>query len=325
MKNNIYDLIIVGGGPAGISAGIYAARQKLKTLLIAKNFGGQVAKKAVDIENYPGFSKISGKELIEKFEKHLAGFEIDIERDLVKIIKKDNNDFFVITENNREFKAKTIIVASGANPRLLDIPGEKEFIGKGVSYCSVCDGPMFSNKIVAVVGGGDAGFETAISLNNWVKKIYLLEYAPKVVADARNQETVSKIDKIKIMTNVILKEIKGEVFVNSVIIQDRESKKESDLKLDGIFVEIGSIPATYFVSPVRNSEGSQRKISNGVKDLVDFNKKGEIKINPETCMTKTDGLFSAGDVTEIKEKQIIIAAGEGAKAALSAYKYLQRN
>lgn len=303
----VYDLIIVGGGPAGITAGIYAARQKLNTLLITKSFGGQVARKAVAIENYPGFEEISGMELIQKFEKHLRKYKIEIERDSITKIKKIGKNFFVWTKSKNQFQAGAVIVASGADPRPLEVPGEKKFIGRGVSYCSICDGPLFSNKIVAVIGGGNAGFEAAIFLSKFVKKIYILEYALKVGADETNQERVKKTRKTEVITSAALKQIKGKEFVDSIVYQNRKSKKLNTLRVEGVFVEIGSQPATSFV-----------------KGLVDFNEKDEIKINPRNNQTKTPGLFAAGDVTDVKDKQIIIAAGEGAKAALSTSNYLQK-
>ncbi|MBZ1345484.1 MAG: FAD-dependent oxidoreductase [Candidatus Nealsonbacteria bacterium] len=302
----IYDLIIIGGGPAGITAGIYGARQKLNTLLITKSFGGQVARKAVAIENYPGLEEISGLELIKKFEKHLRKQKIDIERDEVVKLKKIGRKFLALTKSKNRFEARAVIIATGADPRPLKVPGEKKFIGRGVSYCAVCDQSLFGDKTIAVIGGGNAGFEAAISLTNYAKKIYILEYGEKVGADEINQERVKKTGKVEIIANAVLKQIKGNQFVNSIIYQDRKTKKEIKLPVDGIFVEIGSQPATSFV-----------------KGLVDFNEKDEIKINPRTNQTKIPGLFAAGDITEIKDKQIVIAAGEGAKAALSVYGYLQ--
>lgn len=303
----LYDLIIVGGGPAGITAGIYAARQRLNTLLITKSFGGQISQKAVTVENYPGFGEISAMELVQKFEKHLRKQRIDIERDQVKDIKKIGEKFFVTTRNKNKFTGKTVIVASGADPRPLEIPGEKEFLGKGVSYCSICDGYFFSDKVVAIIGGGNAAFETAIFLNKIAKKIYILEYGEGVKADAENREKVGKIGKVKVITNAAMKEIKGDKFVSSIIYQDRKKGKTVDLPVDGIFVEIGSQPATSFV-----------------KNLVDFNEKDEIIVDPKTSQTKTPGLFAAGDVDDVPYKQIVIAAGEGAKVALSVYDYLSR-
>ena len=303
----MYDLIIIGGGPAGISAGIYAARQKINTLLITKDFGGQVAKKAVAIENYPGFAEISGLELIRKFEKHLRKQKIDIERDEVTKLKKIKNGFLVVTKSKNRFEAEAVIVTSGADPRPLEVPGEKKFIGRGVSYCVTCDGVLFEGKTVAVIGGGNAGFEAAIFLAKIAKKIYILEYGEKVGADEINQERVKKTGKVKIITNAALKKIKGNQFVNSVVYQDRKTGKEVTLPLEGVFVEIGSQPATSFV-----------------KDLVDFNEKDEIIVDPKTGQTKTPGLFAAGDVDNVPYKQIVIATGEGAKAALAASNYLQK-
>lgn len=342
----MHDLIIIGGGPAGITAGIYAARQKLNTLLITKDFGGQIARKAVDIENYPGFEKITGQDLIKKFENHLRKFtrqnpallkkggtggrEVNITINEVKKIEKNKEDFFVITKNKEKFKAKTVIIASGADPRPLEVPGEKEFIGKGVSYCAVCDGPVFADKIVAVIGGGNAGFESAIFLANYVKKIYILEYGPEIKADEINQEIVKKSGKAEIITDAVLKEIKGKPpttfqenlsdkrnaqkvvrgkdFVKSIVYQDLKTKETKNLEVQGVFVEIGSQPATSFA-----------------KKLVDFNKKDEIKVEFETCQTKTPGLFAVGDANVGRYKQIVTACGEGAKATLAAYEYLQKH
>ena len=302
-----YDLIIVGGGPAGITAGIYAVRQKLNTLLVAKKFGGQMTRKAVAIENYPGFEKISGLELSIKFEKHLRKQKIAIERDSVTKIKKVDSNFYITTASKHRFSSKAVIVASGADPRPLEVSGEKEFIGRGVSYCTTCDAPMFAGKAVAVVGGGNAGLEAAIALSNWAKKIYVLEYSSKVGADEFNQELAKKSKKIQVITNAALKKIEGGQFVSSIIYEDRKTDKEITLSLEGIFVEIGSVPATSFV-----------------KDLVEFNEKDEIKVDSKTNMTKTPGLFVAGDVTDIEWKQIVVAASEGSKAALSVSNYLQK-
>ena len=288
-----------------MTAGIYASRQKIKTLLITKVFGGQISRKAVMIENYPGFEEISGVELIKRFKKHLRKFPVEILNDTVIKVKKDNKKFRVLTKDGGgEFQARAVIVASGADPRPLEAPGEKEFIGRGVSYCVTCDGPLFQNKEVAVIGGGNAGLEVAIALAQWGKKISILEFFPKLAADASNVQKVKDLG-VEIITNAEVKEIKGEEFVNSLIYQNRDSKKLKTVKIDGIFIEIGSIPATDFV-----------------KDLVDFNDKDEIIVNPYTTETKTPGLFAAGDVDNVLYKQIVIGCGEGAKAAISAIKYL---
>lgn len=288
-----------------MTAGIYASRLGLKTLLITKNWGGQVARKAVDIENYPGFEKISGPELVKRMEQHLGGQDVEIVMDEVIKVEKKGINFLVRTENKKELSSKSLILATGADPRPLEVPGEKEFIGKGISYCSVCDGPLFKNKVVAVIGGGNAGFESAIFLSKIAKKIYILEFADKVKADAVNQEIVKKTGKAEIITNAALKEIKGDKFVNSIVYQDRKTGKNKELKVEGVFVEIGSQPATAYA-----------------KGLVDFNERDEIKVEFETCQTKTPGIFAAGDLNIGPFKQIVTAAGEGAKAALAAYDYI---
>lgn len=302
-----YDLIIIGGGPAGITAGIYAARQKLRTLLITKSFGGQIASKTMAVENYPGFEEISGTELIEKFEKHLRKQKIDIRNDEVIKVEKIGTSFSVITASKNQFQALTVIIASGADPRPLEIPGEKEFIGKGLSYCAVCDGALFSEKTVAVIGGGNTAFETAIFLSKIAKKIYILEYNPQVRADRKNQELVQKSGKIEIITNVAVKKIIGDKFIKGLVCEDKKTGKETNLPVEGVFVAIGLQPSSTFA-----------------RGLVDLNEKDEIMVDFETCQTKTPGLFAAGDCNVGKFKQIVTAVGEGAKAALAAFYYIQK-
>ena len=303
----MYDLIIIGGGPAGITAGIYAARKKLKTLVLTKDFVGQTGK-AWEVENYPGFEEISGFDLIQKFKKHLKKFEIEIsEGEEAREIKKNGDGFEITTRLNKNYSAKSVIICSGRDPRPLEAKGEKEFIGKGISYCVTCDGPIFAGKTVAVIGGGNAGFETAFELLLYCPKIYLLEAGLKPKADEINLEKAEKSGKIEVITNASVVEIKGGTLVDSIVWQNKTTQELNTLKVEGIFIEIGSLPATSFV-----------------KDLVDFDEKDQIKTDHDTCETRTPGLFAAGDVTDVKYKQIIIACGEGAKAALSAYEYLQK-
>ncbi len=305
-----YDLIIIGGGPAGMTAGIYASRQRIKTLLITPEFGGQMAKKSIDVENYPGFEKISGFDLIKKFKSHLEnskGVKIEIAK--VSKVSKKGNVFTVETENNKAFKSKAIIVATGAEPRILNVKGEKEFMGKGVSYCPVCDGPIFKGKNVAVIGGGQAGCEAATLLLNYAGKIYILEYSGSFKSNPKTKEILEKSGKVEFITNAELKEVKGDVFVKSLVYNDLKSKKEKELDVSGVFVEIGYKPANSFVD----------------KNLVDFTPEGEIKIGCETCEAKTSGFFAAGDVSGGKCKQIVVAASDGAKAALAVVKFLNKN
>ncbi|OGZ65318.1 MAG: hypothetical protein A3D34_01855 [Candidatus Staskawiczbacteria bacterium RIFCSPHIGHO2_02_FULL_33_16] len=303
-----YDLIIIGAGPAGISAAVYAVRQRLNMLIISKDIGGQVAKKAVDIENYPGFDKISGSELVELYQKQLKANNLLVQQDEVLGIQKKDGIFFVSTKSKKVYESISVIITSGAESKLINVPGEEEFSGKGVSYCSLCDGPIFKDKIVAVVGGGNNGFESALFLSNYVKKIFILEFSDKVKADQENQDLVFKNKNIEVITNAKVVKIEGKVFVNSITYEDLKNNKEITLEVNGVFVEIGYTPSTLFVG-----------------DLVDLNEKGEIVFDPENLKTKTPGLFSAGDCNVSKYKQIVMASGEGAKAALSAYEYIKRN
>jgi len=304
----VYDLIIIGGGPAGITAGIYAGRQRMKTLLITKEFGGQMAKKSTEVCNYPGFERISGMELIEKFVEHLKKQEsVEIKFDQVKQVAKEGDIFTITTAEAEKIESKTVIVATGADPRPLEAVGEKEFIGKGVSYCVTCDGPIFRNKTIAIIGGGNAGIEAALFMTNYANKIYVLEFGAEIKCDQENKNDCAKSDKIEIITNAAVKEIKGETMVNSLVYQDNVSKEMKTLEVGGIFIEIGSQPATALV-----------------KGLVDFTKRDEIQVESETFTTKTPGLFAAGDDNSGPYKQIVTAAGEGCKVALASYDYLRK-
>ena len=308
MSDKNYELIIIGGGPAGITAGIYAARRKIKTLVIAKTFGGQMARKAVAIENYPGFESISGADLVQKMVDHLKGLKVEIVMDEVGKVKKEKGEFLVKTEKEGEFRAAAVIVASGADPRPLEAEGEKEFIGKGVSYCTTCDAPLFADKDVAVIGGGNSGFEAAISMLKYAKKIYILEASLKAKADQASQKKAGESSKIEVITQAAVEKIEGDQFVKSLVYRDLKTKELKTLSVEGIFVEIGNVPATGFI-----------------KDLVDFNERDEIKIDPRTCETRTPGLYAVGDVSDVKYKQIIVACGEGTKALLSVADYLQKS
>lgn len=285
---------------------MYAARQKLKLLIISKDIGGQVAKKAVDIENYPGFEKISGPDLVELYKTQLKANELNVVLEEVVEVKKTDGKFLVAT-NEKSYQALSVILASGAKSKLIGVPGEEEFEGKGVSYCSLCDGPVFKNKVVAVVGGGNNGFESALFLSNYVQKAIILEYGNAVNADAENQELVAKNKNIEIITNAQVLRIEGKVFVNAIVYKDALSGQEKKLDVNGVFVEIGYSPATNFLG-----------------DLIELNDKKEVAFNPETLETKTPGLFSAGDCNHSRYKQIVMASGQGALAALSAYNYIKK-
>ena len=302
----IYDLIIIGGGPAGITAGIYATRKKLKTLLITKDFLGQIAK-TNEIDNYLGFSKILGIDLAKKFEQHLKKFEIDTKQgEKITKVKKEGKNFLVRTENKNEFLARTIIIATGGDPRPLEIPGEKEFIGKGVSYCSICDAPFYKDKGVIVVGGGNSGFEAALDLAKYAKRVFIFEKLDRIIADEILQKQVKKESRIQVHLNKEMKKIEGNKTVYSATYKDLKTGKTFQVPTHGVFIQIGSVPATGFL-----------------KGLCKFNKKDEVKVDFESCETSCPGIFAAGDVNNGRWKQIIIAAGEGSRAALSVHKYLQ--
>ena len=310
-----YDLIIIGAGPAGISAGIYAARQRLSILIISKDIGGQVAKKAVDIENYPGFTKISGPDLVDIYKAQakennleiLQGEVLNIEKKPFDMAQGQADDFLVHLKNGKEYQATSVIIATGAESRKVNISGENEFEGKGVSYCSLCDGPIFKDKVVAVIGGGNNGFESALFLSNYVKQIYILEYSDTVKADLENQDLVAGHKNIEVIKNAKALRIEGEKFVKSITYEDLASSKEKTLEVSGVFVEIGYAPSTSFVN-----------------NLVELNDNKEIVFDLKTLETKTKGLFSAGDCNVSKHKQIVMASGQGATAALSAYEYIKK-
>lgn len=301
----IYDLVIIGGGPAGMTAGIYSVRQKMKTLVITKEFGGQMAHKAVDIENYPGFEKISGFELIMKMEDQMKKRGVEVLNDEVVEVKKENGVFISLTKEGKSIESKTVIVAVGAEPRRLEVPGEEEFLGRGVSYCTTCDGPLYNGKEVAIIGGGEAGFEAALFLNSYTTKIYILEYGDAVRAGKEIQDKAAVLGKIEVITSAELKEIKGDNFVNQIIFKDRKTGEGRSLSVGGVFVQAGYQPDTSFL-----------------KDLAELNERKEIIVNFETFETKTPGLFAVGDVNSQKVKQIVVACGQGAVAVINAYKHL---
>ncbi len=298
------DVIIIGGGPAGITAGIYAARKNLDGLLLTKDFMGQLGNAGV-IENWPGEKSIQGPELLNNFKEHLENYSFPFKEVKVASIEKKES-FFEVKSESDTYLSKAVIVATGRNSRPLKVPGEKEFVGKGVSYCVTCDGALFNGKVVVVVGGGNSGLEGALELSEYAKEVKLLEIAKKPIADEFLVERAKKRKNIEIMTETKLEEIKGDDFVNEVICKDIKEDKQFSIKTEGVFAQIGSIPTTDLLN-----------------DIVDYNEGGEVIVDPKTCQTKTEGLFAAGDVTDVLVKQIIVAAGEGCKALISAYEYIK--
>ena len=299
----MYDLIIIGAGPAGITARVYAGRKKMQLLVISRDIGGQAAWSS-DIENYTGYQFITGTELVAKFEEHMRKYDIPMkENETVTEVKKANNIISVKTDKGT-YEAKSVIIASGKRSKELGVPGEKEFKNRGLTYCATCDGPLFSDKAVAVIGGGNSALDAALQLIKIAKKVYVINITDSLTGDAVMRQKVEGSKIVTILNNTGVTAILGDKFVNGIKIK-REGKEET-LSVEGVFVEIGLIPNSEFA-----------------KD-IEKNQIGEIKIN---CRNETNipGIFAAGDVTDVPEKQIIIAAGEGSKAALSAFRYLAQS
>ena len=304
-ENKLYDVTVIGSGPAAVSAAIYAARKGLNVAMVGVKIGGQVLD-TNEIENIIGTVSTTGAKFAETLEKHLKEHKIAFkEGHLVKEIKEDGKDKLLMTDDGKSYKTKTVIVATGAKPRSLNIPGEAEYVGKGVHYCSTCDGPFYKGLNVAVIGGGNSGVEAALDLSGIAKSVTLIEFMPELKADKVLQEKLAEQSNIKTILNSATVKVNGNEFVESIVYKSRETDEEKTLNVEGMFVEIGLSPR-----------------SEVVKDLVETNKIGEIVINPENNSTSVAGIFAAGDVTSIRQKQIIIAMGEGAKAALGAFEYL---
>ncbi len=296
----MYELIIIGAGPAGITAAIYAIRKRITTLVIAKDIGGQTALSG-DVENYTGYQFITGPELALKFEEHLRKFDIALkENEEAREVKKVGDKVQVRTDK-AIYESSALIIASGKRSSELGVPGEKEFKNKGLTYCATCDAPLFPGKDVAVVGGGNSGLDAAIQLIKIANRIYIINIAPQLTADPIMQEIVLNSPKVTVLNSTQVEAVLGEKMVNAIKI--RKDGKEELLSVQGVFVEIGLVPNSDFA-----------------KD-VERNKFGEIKVNPHN-ETNVPGIFAAGDVTDVPEKQIVIAAGEGSKAALSVFSYL---
>jgi thioredoxin reductase (NADPH) len=300
----MYDVIIIGAGAAGMTAAIYTSRRMLKTLVISKDLGGQAAM-ASKVENYPGFIEaISGFEIMQKFNQQTKKFGVEFIFDQVKEIQF-KNDFFLIKTNKENYEAKAMILAFGLTPRDLNVPGEEKFKGRGVSYCATCDSLFYKNKNVAVIGGGNAALDATLLLSKIAKKVYLIHRRDEFSGEEILIQKIKQQKNIQLILNSTINEIKGDELVKSIIVSKISSKRKEEIEVRGIFVEIGYEVKADFV-----------------KNLVDLDEKNQIIID-KNCQTSHLGIFAAGDVTDIYYKQIIISAGEGAKAALSVYKYIQ--
>jgi alkyl hydroperoxide reductase subunit F len=303
----MYELVVIGAGPAGMTAVVYAARKRLNTLLISYDLGGQPLTTA-GVENYMGYQFIEGPELMQKFEEQVRRSPSDVKTEIgqrVESVSRISGGFEVRTDKGETYQAKAVIFATGKRPRQLNVTGEKELVGKGVTYCAICDGPLFAGEKVAVIGGGSSALEAANDMIKIAEHVYLISLTSLTGARILIDK-ITNADNLTMFLEHEVLEIKGEGRVEGIKIRDLKSKQEKEFDVGGVFIEIGLVPN-----------------SGAMKGVTTLNRLGEIEVN---CANETGvpGLFAAGDVTTVPEKQIIVAAGEGAKAALQAHRYLQR-
>ncbi len=305
--NTQYDVAIVGGGPAGLSAAIYAARGGLKTVIFEKTLvGGQITVTA-EVENYPGFEEsVSGFDIVEKMQKQAEKFDAEIKIEEVKAIGLEGLCKIVET-NKATYRVKSVIIATGAHPRKLAVPGEEKYTGRGVSYCATCDGALYRDKVVAVVGGGDSAVEEAMFLTKFASKVYIIHRRDQLRAVKILQERVFANEKIEIIWDSVVQEIQGGDFVEKLILYNKKTKETSELPLDGVFIFVGIIPSSELV-----------------ESRVDFDEQNFIKTD-ETMHTEIPGVYAAGDVTHKVLRQIVTAGSDGATAAFSAEKWIEEN
>lgn len=309
MNDELFELAIIGGGPAAVSAGVYAARKKIRTILIAENFQNQ-SFVSDNIQNWIGTISISGEKLASDLEKHIKNYSKDIEikeKEKVLELTQNSDKTFHIKTNKSEYTSKTVLIASGSVRRKLTTKGAEQFEGKGITYCATCDAPLFSDMDVVVIGGGNSAFESALQISVYAKSVTILQRS-EFRADPITIKNVLANPKIKAFSNSELVEIKGDKFVNSLIYKDKINNKEIELPVSGIFVEIGADPSV-----------------NYIENIVELNDKKEVIVDPKTQKTSTIGIWAAGDCTDGLYKQNNIAAGDGIKALEDIYKYLSIN
>ncbi len=299
---DVVDVLIIGAGPAGLTAGVYCARKGLSAQVVATTIGGQ-ALESWAIENYMGYRMIKGEELMQKFEEQVRNQDVRLELDRVTGLAREGDRFRATTENGRTYTATSLIIASGKHPRKLGVADEEKYLGRGLSVCATCDGPLFKDKRVAVVGGGNMAVQMAIELAGMAERVDLIVRSD-LKAEATNLARLAQKKNINTLKGYEIAALHGEGFLTGITIRDRATAEEMRIDLDGVFAEIGWLPNTDFA-----------------KDLVDLNEKGKIVVD-ENCHTSTPGVYAAGDVTSINSDQIIIAAGEGAKAALEAFAWV---
>ena len=300
-----WDLIVIGAGPAAFSSALYAVRKGLDVLILAKDMGGQILETDV-IENYPGISSIVGSDLAQSYWHQVEEYDVKLKlgEEVIGLEKIKDKEFKIKTSSDKEIKSKSIIIATGAHSRKLGVMGENRFKSNGVHYCAICDGYMYAGKKVVVIGGGNSGLEAALDLAKIDCQVSLIEFEKQLNGDKVLQNKVAENEAIEIYTGTAIQRIMGEDKVEEIEIQDRDTEDYQKLKVEGVFIEIGYEPNNEFVN-----------------DFLEINDYGEIIIN-EDNMTSVEGIWAAGDVTNIKDKQVIVAAAEGAKAALRVNKYL---
>ncbi|MBP1929093.1 alkyl hydroperoxide reductase subunit F [Methanolinea mesophila] len=301
-EGDLYDVLIVGAGPAGLTAGVYCSRKGVKTVIISENIGGQ-ALESWAIDNYMGYRMISGDELMRKFEEQVRSQNIHVELDRVAGLRKEGVLFMVDTVTNATYIARTVILAQGKRPRKLGVEGEEKYLGRGLSVCATCDGPLFRDKVVAIVGGGNSALQTAIEMSGIAREVHLIVRST-IRADQNYVNIYQEKKNIVTHLDSAVVTLHGNTVLTGITIREKKTGKETMITLDGVFAEIGWVPNTDFL------EG-----------LVEMNDQKEVVVDVN-CHTSIEGLFAAGDITNIKTKQIITASGEGAKAALEAYEYL---
>jgi len=302
MLGEVFDILVIGGGPAGLTAALYASRQGVRTGLITIDIGGQLMM-SPRIENFPGLPPLSGFELANSILDQVRELGCEIIYDEVVKIDGDGGRFIAYTKSGRRYPSKAVILAIGKRPRKLGVPGEDKFVGKGVSYCAVCDAPLYREKNVAIIGWGEAVYEAATVLNSYGNRLYII--FPGKISKGELSEKLSRLGA-KLMERTRVMEIKGDLVVKSIVLKDLDSGEVSELEVDGIFIEMGYVADTRWLG-----------------NLIEVNENGEIVID-KVCKTSKEGIFAAGDVTDVPYKQAVIAAAQGAIAALSAYNYLVR-
>lgn len=302
-QGKVYDVVIIGGGPAGLTAAVYCMRKGVSTAIIIKDIGGQVADTAT-VENYLGYKYINGVELVEKFKEQVQQFSIAYEEGRSVVSLENGNVKKIVLDDGKEVLAQTVIIASGKTWRKLNVPGENRLVGRGVAYCAICDAPLFAGKTAAVAGGGNSGIEAALDLAPIASKVIVIQILENLTADKILIDKLSRFSNVEYIFNSRVLEINGDEKVTGITVENINTKKKSSIVAEGIFISIGLDPNSNFAQ--------------GIVEMNGFN---EINID-SYCRTSAEGIFAAGDVTSVPFKQIIIAGGEGSKAALSACKYI---